>query len=1549
MQIINGYEVVCMQISELTLGFIASCIAGKQPSLKDIRSDVDKKSLLDHVEICFEEAMKRWCSNSIVRKRIAQRKFPTIGQLQVCYAGEDWKQYKYAVKSFVKAWGDELEKDFDCVKYIQQFDATESDEHLKSLIAFLGEEPSSEKPTTGGRGRICHEPVSGYIRRYCTSDHSDSDFLFYALGKKERHILADYVVGLECSPTNKFILYSSAQTGKTTDLKELCWELQESELYAPFSYEVRNNTKLKRENLPDCQYYGEKEVVVVIDALDEVNGQKYEDLIEEIGGYAYDHPEMKVLLSCRSNYRRERQLEIFKDLYLEELGGGDAQAHIDKQLGKAKGRKLTNLIIENQLHDFAKNPFFLNVLIDAYKADSSKLPNTKAEIYQLFIEDSYKKEKQEKNVQPVAYHSFDESVFLLERVALGMSLMNVQTLNRNEIKVCLKNDDANLEECLRYDLLQKEDEERYSFKHNSFREWLVAHYLSREGLDKAKQMATHPNGRIKPEWYNIIMLWVSMYGKDQKKEVLAILDWLKNASLDLVIYIDRDMLDENTRNNVFKGLLLEYKSLGIRMANILSQDYTNLLTFGQSEDTLEFMADEIAASEVGTAYYADLMCLCYFLEWSVWEKRNRELTEKLFAALEKKTKEALKIESSHDLSFLYFDNKFFTKEEYLERIYAIVKDSNHYEAIKSMIRLIDLADAVNEYLDYILEKEGYVHNQQEGTTTLVVSRTSIFTALSKVKSRDGVVKVLQHRFFDSRYAHSDEQEEYGKMMIAILGKVCEYIKNGDEELAGILENYYVGLFKDYHYQFDRDQHSQKLLQEFRTCYLNAGLREKGRDDFNARTGEIFRPREDKESKWDELHQIFSLAALWMTAEDVQADFGEMDSTNEYDWAKASWYREIPIPEVAQYASRLFDEKFPKPDRNTRGRERRIKSFQDFAEYAVFKQIVLEMVSGMDEHTTRRAYGKRLRELEEGYNQYAFRFFLHYPKGEEHCDTDEIIKGIKNRDVYESFFMKEIVGMLEHPDPDLTISEDIVVRCRETAKNNVLKICEGKYPVFFYEDSLKQMLKGAFVIPTEKLVNLLDYGFIHISRKYEGNFYSKDYSVFDYITEHVGVEQLSPLIIERLRKCVDKEGTRLSYPFAKYIVENGVEDGYDMALKFAFAGYSLSSNILEMLVKNGIKIEEIKAGAADMPVSDRLYCYLFLTRDAGQGDWVKQRLEAEFQTYEGYTRKRAVQQLLSMGSMEALDYLSSHTDIIRDGDDFHFNFDDTDAVPSLCYFIEYNDKHKMEAHFMLNSILTSLERIATKDKDSLFEVKNELGLLTQKGKQFQYLNRYIIAFEDKYYAAYSGIGDIKEAMKMVDEDEVVKEVWPEEEFVYISYSWKSDSIRSVEHLCSVLENHSIPFKRDRNDCTYMDNIKEFMDAIRAGKMVIVVFSRVYLGSLNCMYELSGVMEHPDFFERILPVVADDDIRETRYYRILAEYWINEKEKQEKEVDALKDLGYDLSKPEEEKLEQIEMIIKLLPTIKKYLDWTNTESLNAMCASQFSSILRKIRERNGKKEL
>lgn len=87
---------------------------------------------------------------------------------------------------------------------------------------------------------------------------------------------------------------------------------------------------------------------------------------------------------------------------------------------------------------------------------------------------------------------------------------------------------------------------------------------------------------------------------------------------------------------------------------------------------------------------------------------------------------------------------------------------------------------------------------------------------------------------------------------------------------------------------------------------------------------------------------------------------------------------------------------------------------------------------------------------------------------------------------------------------------------------------------------------------------------------------------------------------------------------------------------------------------------------------------------------------------------------------------------------------------------------------------------------------------------------------------------------------------------------------VDYLGFVLENRGIPFKLDKKDCPYTVNIKEFMNAIRAGKTVIVVLSRPYLRSKNCMYELSGIMENVNYKDRMLPVVVDDTIRDDDFY-------------------------------------------------------------------------------------
>ena len=431
------------------------------------------------------------------------------------------------------------------------------------------------------------------------------------------------------------------------------------------------------------------------------------------------------------------------------------------------------------------------------------------------------------------------------------------------------------------------------------------------------------------------------------------------------------------------------------------------------------------------------------------------------------------------------------------------------------------------------------------------------------------------------------------------------------------------------------------------------------------------------------------------------------------------------------------------------------------------------------------------------------------------------------------------------------------------------------------------MRDYFDITPELLPKLLDYGYISISRKDEDGFFNREYSLFEYVTERIELEKLAPLVIEKLKNNVDNENYRLSYDFANYLLKNHVEEGYGLVLRFALSGYSMSSNILEELIKTGKKTDEIKAASKSMDESDRVFCYSSLVRNAGEEIWVKERLEHEYKTFSGYALKRALQLLLSIGSMDALDYLHMNPEIIKDGDDYHFLYDNPNAVPSLCYFIAYIDEHKIDSHFILNSILTSLERIAVKSMDALLEVKSYLRQLTQKGQRFKYLNRLILSYEDKYYAAGYGITTIKEAMVKVDSDEDTKtgkkveenRVWGENDGVYISYNWEGHSSHIVDFLCFVLENKGIPYLRDKKDCNYLDNIKEFMNAIRVGKTVIVVFSRPYLKSKNCMYELSGILQDPCFKERILPVVVDDTIRDDQFYVELVKFWKELKDKQE----------------------------------------------------------------------
>lgn len=1519
-----------MGLDDIAISFALSYLAGNIPTIKDRFSK--KRDLDERIEKCYQKALKRWCQNDSIRKNMSIHIFENTKKLAKYIETENI----VIIRELIDLWGRELRNDELCYAFILEckLDGILDIAHnqasilgdINSKIDILLDNSRENSPIR--KGLTKHKPVNNYIRRYCSSETDHHESLYYLLRNAERNTLADYVTGVVSHDTNKFILYSGGQTGKTTELRNLCWELQNSGLYIPVSFEVKSSYDLKRDDLPQTRFYNLKEIVIIIDALDEINGKERDELLLTICSFAHDNPDIKMVLSCRGNYRREDIMDDFSTLYLMEMNDYDAQEHINNSLGE---NNLGKLIYDCGLSEFTRHPFFLNVLIEAYRAHY-ELPRTRAEVYKLFIEQSYTTETGKPTFKCFESDR-DTAIETLERIALAMSLMSKQSLTKHEMGKCLGNE-TKIQECLRYSIIKFKDG-LYSFEHNAFREWLVAFYLYKHGVEKARTFATQPNGRIKPEWYNIIVLWISMYTYQDQHKIPQIIDWLKTASLELLIYADQDTLDETTKDSIFKGILLEYKSLGIRMSSLFSEEYKKMIDFGQSKATVQFIAEELNSAKFGTRYYSDLICLCLFLNWALLEISSKSIFDYLLSVLESKVRDALKHKSygDEDLTYVYLENDFFTETSYMNRIFAIINDSNNYEAIKAMMGLIYRAKRGNEYVDYILEKENFVRDQQVRGTTYVVSREYVYLSLYSVDSEDGILKVLKHDFHN-QYYHQSDWENYARLIQNMLSKVPQYIKNGNNKLAIAVEKSFEVLFGDKYHSYNRIDTADLFLC-YRNCYQESGLVNMAKTDFDNkirnRFGELSR---------EEIKKLIVKTGLWLTPEIIDDYYSEFEPTNFYDKHFAALLNRCPNEEVALIAQNKFDGFFPEEE-PSKYQIRKAQLFSDFKDYSVFKQQVLESLIKITCSDVREVRKQLRDDADEIVNDYVFRFVISYVDNNATFSQEAIIRAIKNKECYDDFFMKVVADALFYGTTYEPIDSDCKSRCFLTAKRIVTELVNKSYTGHYKEEALQLMMHGYFSVNEEDLVLLLPYSNVSITRKEDGKF-PTSYTLFDYISEKVPTHKLADSVIVLLKQDKTIEDFNLSYNLASYIIDHKVEKGYPILLrKYLATNAPCAMNIVIMMIKANIMIEEIKALSNKMTDSDKLTIYYHLLTERKQEKWINEKLEAQYQHFEDHNKIMALRILVTIGSMPALSYLTSNPKYLIEYQEYNFCYTDVNAVEMLSFILQYYNDNNMNDMFINRSILNSLEQIATMSESNLREVKLKLKELISKHDDFKYLNRYIIEFENKYYRQNHSISNIEEAISIIDmsvpKHDVLAQQEPQREPIYISYNWECTSSYIVDYFCTVLEIHNIPFSRDKKDCNYRDNIKEFMNAIRNGQKIIVVFSEKYLQSKNCMYELTGIMEHEDYKNRIFPVVTDNNIRDDGYYVKLVQYWKSKEKEMAEKVLQVKEIDPLSAVPLETTLLEINKIRKLLAELKNYIDWTNAESLPNLSATQFKLII------------
>ena len=283
--------------------------------------------------VAFKHALKRWKKHYHLHGAYdKQRRIKSISDFShyvITHHGE----YDEYIDSLHDYFEKELEKTHGGQQFLNglRTKALNKDvyEHLiksDAILVELKKQHEMQKAilnelNTHHKGKREFDPVEGYIPRCCTLMLKSDEVFPYLLKHKtfEKYRLVDVVSGRTECEGNKFILYSDAQTGKTTELLQLGWELQEEKQLIPIMFKVRGCQDIKQE-LPALSKDVEKGLVVIIDALDEkFEGDARFLLYNEVEAYAEEHPHLNIVMTCRANHSGEFTFRSFKGLALNDL------------------------------------------------------------------------------------------------------------------------------------------------------------------------------------------------------------------------------------------------------------------------------------------------------------------------------------------------------------------------------------------------------------------------------------------------------------------------------------------------------------------------------------------------------------------------------------------------------------------------------------------------------------------------------------------------------------------------------------------------------------------------------------------------------------------------------------------------------------------------------------------------------------------------------------------------------------------------------------------------------------------------------------------------------------------------------------------------------------------------------------------------------------------------------------------------------------------------------------------------------------------------------
>lgn len=692
----------------------------------------------------YNRALKRWTCNNHLRERFSDNYLSDFKKL-INYI-KDSSSVNPGVRDFFEILLNEVKADPETASILSAEFSVENYKWLSSIKDEIRLIRQDIKNLTFAKHLGCPEyhDIEDYIPLTVTVDETEDErFRRIFKRREDNKTLVDHII----DGKRRLILFSHPQHGKTTVLAKLAYDLQQSGLYLPLLFNLRNyspTSSLENQTKLDQRLDNSSSSVLILDGLDELKEDHRDYVVSEISTISENYPLMNIVLSCRFSHKKVANVSGFDAVYLELIKYEHVKAYVHSHCNDPD--TFLRSAVESSLLPFLDVPFFLKESI-GYFNQYGCLPKDEISIYEHFIDRAFITDSVRK-INRAGYIGVRTRLYpYVEQLAFAMMVSQRMDVSIDELAISVNNDETIVERLIGLSLITQSENGDLTFIHNSFKEFILAKKLSTLPSDKIKALVCYPETEILiPTLRNVVVLLIRILSDKSNWQVSDFKEWFICKHPDVLVEVGPECLDAKIRESVFEDIFNDHKRKGVHIDFWGSR---KLMQFSSTSSSVLFILKELEEMTSWDVNCMNALKLAEYADFSLISDKDCSRAKDIFLSMLRLDNLSIK---DYGYVTLPFINKSIISSDFLEQTLSVVGDTQNCYLIKMVCSMAISLSLSDNYASWVLTKAKFVHDYYENGLNHIISDHELLEFVRSLRNPEHVLNFLDYFLSDKKYS-----------------------------------------------------------------------------------------------------------------------------------------------------------------------------------------------------------------------------------------------------------------------------------------------------------------------------------------------------------------------------------------------------------------------------------------------------------------------------------------------------------------------------------------------------------------------------------------------------------------------------------------------------------------------------------------------------------------------------------------------------------------------------------------------------------------------------